>query len=112
MRRQALVLVQALDAVEAAVVAGERSAAVLLELVGKQIARAPSAELDYAELRDPETLDVALQVTGPTLLALAATFPAAQAASARVRLIDNRVLRPQVASVAPGHDSQQRGTPR
>ena len=112
MRRQALVLVQALDAVEAAVAAGERSGAVLLELAGKQIARAPAAQLDYAELRDPETLDAALQVTGPTLLALAATFPAAEAASARVRLIDNRVLRPQAASMAPGHDSQQRGPRR
>ena len=109
-RRQALVLVQTLDAVEAAVAAGERSGAVLLELAGKQIARAPEAQLDYAELRDPETLGAVLQLTRPTLLALAATFPAAE--TGRVRLIDNRVLQPPVASVASGHDSQQRGTPR
>ncbi len=109
-RRQALVLVQALDAVEAAVAAGERSGAALLELAGKQIARAPEAQLDYAELRDPETLGAAAKVDGPTLLALAATFPAT--ATGRVRLIDNRVLQPPVAPVASGHDSQQRGTPR
>jgi pantoate--beta-alanine ligase len=109
-RRQALVLVQALDAVEAAVIAGERNAAVLLEIAGKRIARAPAAQLDYAELRDPETLDAVVEVSGPTLLALAATFPAAEAA--RVRLIDNRVLQPPLASGAPGNDSQQRGTPR
>ncbi len=110
MRRQALVLVRALDAAEAAVANEERSAAVLLEIAGKQIARAPAAQLDYAELRDPETLEAVQQITGPTLLALAATFPAAEAG--RVRLIDNRVLRPPVASVAPGHDPQSRGTPR
>ncbi len=110
MRRQALVLVQALDAVEAAVAAGERGAPALLELAGKQIARAPAVQLDYAELRDPETLGAVPQITGPTLLALAATFPAA--AAGRVRLLDNRVLRPPVASVAPGHVDQQRGNPR
>jgi pantoate--beta-alanine ligase len=115
-RREALALVHALDAAEAAVAAGESHAAVLLEIVGKEIARAPSAQLDYAELRDPETLATLARVVGPALLALAARFPAVApdraATNAQVRLIDNRVLRPPVAPVAPGPDSQQRGTPR
>jgi len=115
-RREALALARALDAAEAALAAGEDHAAVLLEIAGKEIARAPSARLDYAELRDPETLATRERVAGPVLLALAASFPAAaaagRAAPAQVRLIDNRVLRPPGAPVAPGTDSQQRGTPR
>ena len=102
--------VQALTAASAAVSAGERSAAVVLEIAGKQITRAPAAQLDYAELRDPETLDAVVEVTRPTLLALAATLPGAEVA--RVRLIDNRVLRAPIASLAPGNDSQQRATPQ
>ena len=45
MRAEALVLVRALDAAAAAVRAGERAAAVLLEQVRKEIARAPHAQL-------------------------------------------------------------------
>jgi pantothenate synthetase len=66
---------------------------VLLELVRKEIGRAPRAVIDYAELRDPETLAVATAVAGPTLLALAVRLPVPGAAGS-VRLIDNRVLRP------------------
>jgi pantoate--beta-alanine ligase len=92
MRAEALVLVRALDAAGAAVRAGERSAAVLLEQVRKEIVRAPHAQLDYAELRDPETLAELAAIEGPALLALAVRFPAPRAASGEVRLIDNRVL--------------------
>jgi pantoate--beta-alanine ligase len=100
MRAEALALVRALDAAEAAALAGERSAAVLLEQVRKEIGRAPHAQLDYAELRDPETLAECAAIDGPALLALAVRFPStglmqpegSAAASGEVRLIDNRVL--------------------
>jgi pantoate--beta-alanine ligase len=95
MRREALALARALDAAEAAVVAGEREAAVLLETVRKQIGRAPHATIDYADLRDPESLAELTVLGGPALLALAVRFPAPRAASGEVRLIDNRVLRRQ-----------------
>jgi pantothenate synthetase len=49
--------------------------------------------IDYAELRDPETLAVAAAVAGPTLLALAVRLPV-PGAEGFVRLIDNRVLGP------------------
>jgi pantoate--beta-alanine ligase len=92
MRAEALALVRALDAAEAAALAGERSAAVLLEQVRKEIGRAPHAKIDYAELRDPETLAECAAIDVPALLALAVRFPAPRAASGEVRLIDNRVL--------------------
>jgi pantoate--beta-alanine ligase len=94
-RPQALCLVRALDAAERAVAAGEQGADALLGAVRREIAKAPDAELDYAELRDPETLAPApARLAGPTLLALAVRLPRG-GAGGRVRLIDNRVLRPQ-----------------
>lgn len=94
-RRQATALVQALDAAEAAASDGVRDAARLLSAVRAEIARAPRAELEYAELRDPETLRPApAQLGGPTLLALAVHMRLADGGAERVRLIDNRVLRP------------------
>jgi len=89
-RREASVLPRALDAAEAAVRAGERSGAALLECVRKEIGRAPSAEVDYAELRDAETLAPVESLRGPAVLALAVRFPVARGS---VRLIDNRILR-------------------
>jgi pantoate--beta-alanine ligase len=91
-RREALCLSRALDAAERAVAAGERSAARVLALVARELSAAARAELDYAELRDPETLAPAREpLAGPVLLALAVRFRTPDAA---VRLIDNRVLRP------------------
>jgi pantoate--beta-alanine ligase len=94
LRAEALALVRALDAAQAVVAAGERDAAVVREIATKEIARAPHAELDYAELRDPDTLAALARVERPALLALAVRFPAPRAAGGSVRLIDNRVLRP------------------
>lgn len=95
-RRQAVVLVRALDAAESALSAGEDTAEALLGLVRAEIALAPRAELDYAELRDPETLAPApARLVEPTLLALAVRFASlAGSGDPPVRLIDNRVLRP------------------
>lgn len=96
-RQDALALVRALDAAEAAVAAGEDSADELLRIVRCVFLQTKTAELDYAELRDPGTLEAAPQrLCTPTLLALAARFPAAGGEpNARVRLIDNRVLHPK-----------------
>lgn len=93
-RPQALVLPRALRAAEQAVAAGERESAALLALVRRELEKAPLAELDYAELRDPESLEPApARLAGPALLALAVRFPAA-CGPRGVRLIDNVVLRP------------------
>jgi len=97
-KRQAVVLSQALGEAERAVAAGERSAARLLALVRTALEKAPRAEIDYAELRDPVSLEPAPAVlAGPALLALAVFFrPVAGNDVAAVRLIDNRVLHPQL----------------
>ncbi len=97
-RRQAVALVRALDAAEAAVAAGECNAARVLALVHAELAAVPRAAVDYAELRDPITLAPApARLAGPALLALAVFMrPAPQTGEGRsVRLIDNRVLHPQ-----------------
>jgi pantoate--beta-alanine ligase len=103
MRREALALHRALGAAQAAVASGERDAATLLGVVRTELARAPHAEVDYAELRDPDSLAPAPdRLVGPTLLALAVRFPSrGDDPSARVRLIDNRVLRPERAAEDP-----------
>jgi pantoate--beta-alanine ligase len=95
-RLQATVLVRALDAAEAALAAGQRSAARLLALAEQEIEKSPRAVIDYLELRDPETLAPAPPtLEGETLLALAIFMRPPYAAEAGVRLIDNRVLDPQ-----------------
>jgi pantoate--beta-alanine ligase len=96
-RRQALALRRALRAAEDAVAAGERSREALLALVCRELAKAPLAEIDYAELRDPDSLEPApARLAGPTLLALAVRFPSPSSARG-VRLIDNALLRPVAA---------------
>ncbi len=105
-RREALCLVRALDAAESAVRAGERRRDAVLAAAREAIAKAPLARLDYAELRDPETLAPApARLAGPTLLALAAFLPHRDG-QGEVRLIDNRVLRvpPDGVPVQPEED--------
>ncbi|UCE87091.1 MAG: pantoate--beta-alanine ligase [Deltaproteobacteria bacterium] len=100
MRRQALVLSRALDAAERAVSGGEREVRRILHAVALELGKAPLLELDYAELRDPETFDVVSgEIPGPTLLALAARLRKPDGPPrATVRLIDNRVLQPPTRS--------------
>jgi pantothenate synthetase len=89
------VLPRAPDAAEAAVAAGERDAALLARLLQSEIAKARRAEIDYAELCDPETLRGApARLEGPVLVALAVFMRPASGAGRGVRLLDNRVLRP------------------
>jgi pantoate--beta-alanine ligase len=96
-RNEALALVRALGAAQAAVAAGEQSTLRLLGLVELELQKAPHACVDYAELRDPETLEPApAMLAAATLLALAVRFPARGDAAGSVRLIDNRVLHPCV----------------
>jgi pantoate--beta-alanine ligase len=91
-RGEALCLVRALDAAESAVRAGERRSSAVLAAVREQIAKAKRTRLDYAELRDPETLAPAPErLAAPVLLALAAFLPRRDG-QGDVRLIDNRVL--------------------
>jgi len=93
-RREATVLVRSLDAAEQAWRAGERGREALLRLVREELGRAPRATVDYAELRDPATLELSPDpLCGPALLALAVRFPPdPDGRGAAVRLIDNRVL--------------------
>ncbi len=101
-RRQAVALVRALDDAEHALMGGEVRHDALLEIVRATLARASLATIDYAELRDPETLAPAPpRLTAPTLLALAVLFGADPASrpdgigpGSPVRLIDNRILVP------------------
>ena len=96
-RSESLALVRALDAAQAAVAAGERSSRRVLALVALELEKAPHGCVDYAELRDPETIEPApATLTQPALLALAVRFPARGEAAGSVRLIDNRVLHPCV----------------
>jgi pantoate--beta-alanine ligase len=88
LRAEARVLSRALDAAERLVQAGEDQASRILGLVQVELAKAPSASVEYAELRDPESLEPApSRLEAKALLALAVNFPGA-------RLIDNRVLHP------------------
>jgi pantoate--beta-alanine ligase len=88
LRAEARVLSRALDAAERLVQAGEDQASRILGLVQVELAKAPSASVEYAELRDPESLEPApSRLEAKALLALAVNFPG-------VRLIDNRVLHP------------------
>jgi len=95
-RRQAGALARALDVGAAAVAGGELRGEEILRRVRAELARAPLARVEYAELRDPETLRPAPEkLAGPTLLALAVHLPAAAGGpGASVRLIDNRLLHP------------------
>ena len=78
---------RALDAAAAAVDGGETRAAAILDRAAAALGEEPQARLEYAELRDPDSLAEVEAVTAPTLLALAVWVDG-------VRLIDNRILIP------------------
>jgi pantoate--beta-alanine ligase len=77
----------ALAAATAAVAAGDTAAGVIVERATAVIAAEPLARLEYAEIRDPDSLTEVDVVTGPALLAVAVWVGG-------VRLIDNRILSP------------------
>ena len=84
-RSQALALVRGLDAAEAAVRAGERSAAAILAAARAPIEATPGARIDYVELRDADELTSFERLERPAVLAMAVFV-------GNTRLIDNRVL--------------------
>jgi len=73
---------RALRAAVDAVATGERAAARILDAVRREIAAEPLARLEYAELRDPETLEEIVTLAGRARLAVAVWV-------GDVRLIDN-----------------------
>jgi pantoate--beta-alanine ligase len=84
-RRRALVLHRSLERVEKEFRAGQTAAAQLSEAGRVVIAAEPQVRLDYFEIVDPDTLDPVAQITGKTLVAVAAYVGS-------TRLIDNIVL--------------------
>ena len=86
-RAQATVLRRALLRAADRAGAGEPRAAALRSILEKEIATAPLARLDYAEIVDAENLQPVARLEKPALLALAVYF-------GRTRLIDNIVIPP------------------
>lgn len=86
-REAARCVPRALAAAADAVGEGEKRPAVVVGRATAEIAAEPRARLEYAELRDPETLEEVTEVSAPALLAVAVWVGG-------VRLIDNRVLVP------------------
>ena len=85
-RAQAPVLRRALLAAAAAFRAGEKSTAKLRALVFKNIAAAPLARVDYADVRDADTLAEIKTARKNCVIALAVFF-------GKTRLIDNIILK-------------------
>src|SRR5439155_7326658 len=86
-REAARCLPRALDAGAEMAATGETRPAMIVGRAKMEIAAEPRAQLEYAELRDPETLEEVEEVTGPALLGVAVWVGG-------VRLIDNRLLVP------------------
>lgn len=84
-RESALCLSRAIAAAKESFRSGTHSVSSLRESALSVIGREPSAEVDYLEFRDPDTLEELEKADATTLLALAVRFGA-------VRLIDNCIL--------------------
>jgi pantoate--beta-alanine ligase len=89
-RSRALALPDALQAASERAAQGERSAEALLE-TARAAMLARGVQPEYLELVDPETLEPREELTGESLLALAARV-------GETRLIDNTILRPSPVS--------------
>ncbi len=86
-RKDAVVLIQALNQAQEQVAAGETDVDKVLNNAKSMIHGVHGTEIDYIQLCDPVTLDEVTGISGPTLLALAVKF-------GNTRLIDNKVLIP------------------
>ncbi len=84
-RKAAAVLYRALSEAKGRMQAGERDGATLLSAVKDTVAAEPLVRLQYAELRDAESLAVVGRAEAPAVLAVAAFV-------GNTRLIDNVVL--------------------
>jgi pantoate--beta-alanine ligase len=112
-REQSRKIVAALDEAEAMLRSGINDHVSIVEAVEKRLSEATLARIDYAELRDPESLEPAPANLGDeTLLAIAMQFEAdPDGQGAPVRLIDNRVLLSAAAtSAARGASSRNAPT--
>ncbi|MBM4254677.1 MAG: pantoate--beta-alanine ligase [Deltaproteobacteria bacterium] len=85
-RKTSLCISRALKQAQDLVTKGEKQSDKILQMVRDTLAQAGGTRLEYASLCHPETLEETTQISGPTLLAIAAWV-------GEVRLIDNRVLR-------------------
>lgn len=83
--RRALALCHSLQRVEQEFRGGQITAARLIQTGRAVIAGEPGVRLDYFEIVDPDTLDPVAQITGKTLVAVAAYV-------GRTRLIDNLLV--------------------
>lgn len=83
--QKSLCLSQALRAAADMVSRGERQASVILQTVRELLERQDGVRVEYISLCHPESLEEVQEVSGPTLLALAAWV-------GEVRLIDNSVI--------------------
>lgn len=84
-RQTSLCISRALKQAQEMVSGGERSSSMILQMIQNTVGQQGGVRLEYASLCHPETLEETAQVSGPTLLAVAAWV-------GDVRLIDNRVL--------------------
>ena len=86
-RKQALVLSRALKCVQETFERGERSSAKLIAAGGMILEEEPDVRLDYLSVVDPDSLEPVDNISGDTLVAVAAHV-------GTTRLIDNFILRP------------------
>jgi pantoate--beta-alanine ligase len=99
-REQARRISECLALVESMIAGGERCQTTILEAARKKLVEATQARIDYAELRNPHSLESAPDMLdGPVLFAIALRFdPDPDGQGAEVRLIDNRVIDAVVSS--------------
>jgi pantoate--beta-alanine ligase len=91
-RQAAVVVVRALDAIQAGLDSGNIDSAELRGRAVDVVAREPLARLEHVEIVDPQTLDTVASVDRPIIVVIAIWF-------GDVRLIDNRLL-----NAAPSRD--------
>jgi pantoate--beta-alanine ligase len=99
-REQARKISECLALAESMIAGGEHCHETILEAARKKLAEATQARIDYAELRDPRSLESAPEMLdGPVLFAIALQFaPDPDGRGAEVRLIDNRLINAVVCS--------------
>ncbi len=86
-RAQAPILFRSLQRAESLIRSGVSDAASVERKIREMICTVPAAELDYASVVDPNTLEGVLQINGRVLIAIAVRF-------GKTRLIDNIIVAP------------------
>jgi pantoate--beta-alanine ligase len=89
-RRRAAALWESLTTARRMVASGERDAAAIVAAMRETILAGAPTRIDYAALADPNTLEPAARVDGPTVALVAVVIGA-------TRLIDNCILEPAAA---------------